>query len=683
MKGNVYLLLRQGGWEARATIAPEVDEGYWFGRTAAKPDEYSPSGLGRREDYYGGDAAEAWLYKEELPWGQACLAADLWNSQQRGVTGRPGPGRQHPFQRLAKLVAELQELDGRGQSPGIEREARRQLAGRWGERSRGAAVSEETAGLAQLAAGLLQGRALLGCEARDLLVGAAGPGAGSSWSGALQLLSLLGQARLAGAVAAGDGGRRAARELRCRRCGSGGLRLRRTRCYACGRMCAYCEACLMMGRSRECELFVTGVYTSSDAMSELFCDQGHINRSCNLSTGKAWGLSPAQEAAAAQALHFIELKLKQRSVTDASASGAVFSSGEAFHPYSRFLISRFTQKLFSSNLPHREEWAHYFLLWAVTGAGKTEMIFPLVETVLARGGRVLIASPRRDVVIELDPRLRKAFPEASVVTLYGGSEQRWERGSITLSTTHQLFRFHQAFDLVVIDELDAFPYHGDPMLHYAAGKCGLPGVPTVLLSATPPREMQAAAKSGRLAHARVPVRFHRHPLPVPRLVASPSVAAMLAGKKAPSVLLKALRESIQRGAQCFVFVQRISQTEGVAALLAKALPCRHVAATSSQDPERAEKVKRFRACDIRVLVTTTILERGVTIPRSDVYILDADGRLFDEASLVQMAGRAGRSADDPFGRVAFFAKERNESQLRAVRHIADMNKAARRQGYLR
>jgi late competence protein required for DNA uptake (superfamily II DNA/RNA helicase) len=561
-------------------------------------------------------------------------------------------------------------------------------------------------------------------------------------------------------------------------------------------MCAYCEACLMMGRSRECELFVTGVYTPSNAMGELFCDQAQINRSHNISTGKAWGLSPAQEAAAAQALHFIDLKLKQRSVTD--ASGVVFMSGEQPHPYpervysqnqqqivpaqrlvqeqlpkhlvrllekeqllepsahglsqdqlpkhlvrllekeqllepsvhglpqnqllkppvrrmsqeqlpdpvrhlgqdqllkestsSSFtqhlqpcsLISRFTQKLFSSLLPNREEWAHYFLLWAVTGAGKTEMIFPLVEKVLARGGRVLIASPRRDVVIELDPRLRKAFPGASVVTLYGGSEQRWERGSITLSTTHQLFRFHQSFDLVVIDELDAFPYHGDPMLHYAAGKCGLPGGPTVLLSATPPREMQAAAKSGRLAHARVPVRFHRHPLPVPRLVASPSVAAMLAGRKAPPVLLKALRESIQRGAQCFVFVQRISQTEGVAALLAKALPCRHVAATSSQDPERAEKVKRFRACDdIRVLVTTTILERGVTIPRSDVYILDADGRLFDEASLVQMAGRAGRSADDPFGKVTFFAKERNESQLRAVKHIADMNKAARRQGYLR
>ncbi|MHA7967148.1 DEAD/DEAH box helicase family protein [Paenibacillus sp. CAU 1782] len=516
MKGYVYLLLRKEGWEARATIAPEVDEAYWFGRDAETRGRMGTAGQlesdasyceaagqrngmehceesgdreveGQREalkhrvamedqkelKHRGAkkqlkiterhEAVEAWLCKEELPWGQACLVADLWNSRQgEYVTGRPGYGRHHPFQQLAKLVAELQERDGRQQGSAISGAARHQLAGRWGERSRGVAVSGETAALAQLAAGLLQGRALLGCEARDLLIGAAGPGAGSSWSGALQLLSLLGQARLAGAVAAGDGGRRAAGGLCCRRCGSDGFSLRRTRCHACGRLCAYCEACLMMGRSRECELFVTCAYVPPDAAVSLSRDSVREAASRYASTGKNWGLSPAQEAAAAQALDFIESKLKQRSARDRSTPGFVAAnqtttSTTSLRPFTRKLISS-AQQMLSSVIQKRDDWAHYFLLWAVTGAGKTEMIFPLVETVLGRGGRVLIASPRRDVVIELDPRLRKAFPDTSVVTLYGGSEQRWEQGSITLSTTHQLFRFHQAFDLVVIDELDAFPY---------------------------------------------------------------------------------------------------------------------------------------------------------------------------------------------------------------------------------
>ncbi|MHA6481289.1 helicase-related protein [Paenibacillus sp. strain BS8-2] len=310
------------------------------------------------------------------------------------------------------------------------------------------------------------------------------------------------------------------------------------------------------------------------------------------------------------------------------------------------------------------------------------MVFPLVESIVSRGGRVCIASPRRDVVLELDPRIRKAFPDTSVVTLYGGSEQRWDKGAIILSTTHQLMRFHESFDLVIVDELDAYPYHGDPMLHYAADKSRLKGAPTLLLSATPPAELQRAARRGKLAHARVPVRYHRHPLPVPKLLSSPSVRQLLVKGRLPRSLFQALQYSLGRGAQVFVFVQRITESEPMAVLLRKLWPTLTIEATSSKDPYRSEKVSRFRSAATRLLVTTTILERGVTIPRSDVFILDADGRLFDEASLVQMAGRAGRSSDDPAGRVYFVAIARTLSQLQAVRHIKGMNRMAAKRGFL-
>jgi competence protein ComFA len=104
--------------------------------------------------------------------------------------------------------------------------------------------------------------------------------------------------------------------------------------------------------------------------------------------------------------------------------------------------------------------------------------------------------------------------------------------------------------------------------------------------------------------------------------------------------------------------------------------------TSSKDPDRAEKVLEFRNCAISLLVTTTILERGVTVPRSDVFILDADSSLFDEAALVQMAGRAGRSKDDPDGHVVFASAEWSKSQRRAISQIRSMNAIAHRQGYL-
>ncbi|GMK38256.1 hypothetical protein PCCS19_13100 [Paenibacillus sp. CCS19] len=310
------------------------------------------------------------------------------------------------------------------------------------------------------------------------------------------------------------------------------------------------------------------------------------------------------------------------------------------------------------------------------------MVFPLIEAALAAGGRALIATPRRDVVLELDPRIRRAFPTASVVTLYGGSEQRWEDGQITIATTHQLFRFHERFNLAIIDELDAYPYHGDERLHYAASKSSLPGGAVILLSATPPLAMQRAVRRGKLGCARVPVRFHRHPLPVPLLIRMPRVSELLVKRRLPRPLLTRLASSLARGAQCFVFVQQIRHSEPLAQLLRTALPGIAIGATSSKDAERAQRVQAFRDRELRILVTTTILERGVTVPCSDVFILDADGRLFDESSLVQMAGRAGRSADDPNGRVYFFASGSNQSQRRAIAQIRGMNREARRSGYL-
>ena len=50
------------------------------------------------------------------------------------------------------------------------------------------------------------------------------------------------------------------------------------------------------------------------------------------------------------------------------------------------------------------------LLWAVTGSGKTEMIFASIEWMLQQGKRVAIAAPRVDVCVELAPRLKEAFP---------------------------------------------------------------------------------------------------------------------------------------------------------------------------------------------------------------------------------------------------------------------------------
>ncbi|SEU14073.1 helicase-related protein [Paenibacillus sp. NFR01] len=420
--------------------------------------------------------------------------------------------------------------------------------------------------------------------------------------------------------------------FRCLRCGSGTTA--RTPCAACGLAgCAYCEACLALGRSRACALLVR-----SAALPAVACTAG----GGPTVAARRWGLSAAQAGAAGAALGFLA-ELAQRSA--------------------------------NNSRPEK------FLLWAVTGAGKTEITFPLLEAALAAGGRALVATPRRDVVLELAPRLRKAFPAHTLAVLYGGSAERWEQSQITLATTHQLMRFYRSFDLVILDELDAFPYHGDPMLAYAAEEACKPDGAFLLLSATPPKGLQREAARGKLPHAKVPVRFHGQRLPVPLRFTLPAVRTLLAQGRLSNVLTKQLMKSIRRDAQIFLFVARISQIEGLLRLLKTALPGVAIEGTSSRDPQRTEKVAAFRAREITLLVTTTILERGVTVPRSDVYILDADDQQFDEASLIQMAGRAGRSKTDPNGLVAFFAPRFTGAQRSAIRQIRSMNAIARKQGY--
>jgi competence protein ComFA len=285
-------------------------------------------------------------------------------------------------------------------------------------------------------------------------------------------------------------------------------------------------------------------------------------------------------------------------------------------------------------------------------------------------------------VLELSPRLNKAFPSVGIVTLYGGSDQRWEQGRLAIATTHQLLRFWRRFDLIVIDELDAFPFHNNPMLECAARQACKPNGRYILLSATPPKHLQQAVDCGKLPCAKVPARFHRHPLPVPDLIRVPPLRQWLAKGNIPANLQRRVQGSLDRGAQLFVFVSAIRWIEPAVALFRATFTGIAIEGTSSKDPLRSDKVSQFRNGEIRLLLTTTILERGVTVPKTDVFILDADSELFDEASLVQMSGRAGRSKEDPQGRVVYAAPDKTISQLQAVRQIKRMNALAKSRGYL-
>jgi len=104
------------------------------------------------------------------------------------------------------------------------------------------------------------------------------------------------------------------------------------------------------------------------------------------------------------------------------------------------------------------------ILKAVTGAGKTEIIYPLIRYCIDNKLKIGIVIPRKDVVIELYRRISDTFKLAKVTSLYGGSKNSTS-GDIIILTSHQLYRYEKYFDVVVIDEVDAFPFYKNEILN--------------------------------------------------------------------------------------------------------------------------------------------------------------------------------------------------------------------------
>ncbi len=300
------------------------------------------------------------------------------------------------------------------------------------------------------------------------------------------------------------------------------------------------------------------------------------------------------------------------------------------------------------------------LINAACGAGKTELVLEVIAKTLAQGKSVCFAIPRRQVVLELSERLRKYFPNAKVTAVCGGHTSETE-GDLIVATTHQLFRYYAAFDLLILDEPDAYPFRGSPVLHGIA-KTACRGR-VVYLTATPDETMRKRIEDGTLKELKLNRRPHGHPVPEPRIITAPAAVLIL-------VLIHWLKE---RASPRMVFVPTIREAHSLYRFLKLFFPCRMVTSKSSR---RDEIIEAFRSEHAGILVSTTVMERGVTIPGVDICVFHADHGVFDEASLIQMAGRAGRTFQNPDGDVLFLQMSRSRLTDRCRRTIQEANQCA-------
>lgn len=312
------------------------------------------------------------------------------------------------------------------------------------------------------------------------------------------------------------------------------------------------------------------------------------------------------------------------------------------------------------------------LVHAVTGAGKTEMMFAVVDQALAQGLRICWATPRIDVVNELFPRLQAAFTNLKIGKYHGKEYCEPQFDQLCLCTTHQLLKFYHAFDVIVIDEVDAFPYQNSAMLHFGAAQALQPTGISIYLTATPTAAQLALVAEGKINYSCLKRRFHGGLLPVPEVKFL--IRPTLTTKAIHPVVVRQLAELVAAHQPIMIFVPRIKQLAHYQELLTAKFPQIKIASVYAGDKKRLAKIQAFREGKLDLLLTTTILERGVTIKHVQVLVLDADDQIYNCASLVQIAGRVGRAAGDPTGKIIFYYHQYTTAMQQAVRQIKEMNR---------
>lgn len=435
---------------------------------------------------------------------------------------------------------------------------------------------------------------------------------------AMQWLYLTNQLQISPGVTWG----RFAIFARCQRCQAGFSYLTRYSCATCGENCAMCNHCYLLGPSKSC--------------TPLF------------------------------------FFLPSRRQTQRSISVQLQMS-QTLTEWQYKTIGKIN-KFLSSNQKQ-------LLLWAVTGAGKTECMIFAIKMFLEQGKRVVWISPRKDVVLEIAPRLKEIFPQVQMTVLYGGSPDRFHTGSLVIATAHQTLRFYQMFDLAIIDEVDAFPLYRNRMLETGIHRALTTQGKQILLTATPPSSWKRSVRHGELAHVLLPVRYHGYPLPEPELKLEKKLWKKLKKNNPNLCLRQFLEQVIANNGQAILFVARIQDLFLVHHWLSKwGSSEQEIALVFAQDEERDEKIRLFRKGRIRFLISTTILERGVTVEKCHVAVIGADHPIFNSSSLIQIAGRVGRSASYQQGMVWFIAQEKTNAQIQAIQEIKRLNQNMKFEG---
>jgi primosomal protein N' (replication factor Y) len=211
-----------------------------------------------------------------------------------------------------------------------------------------------------------------------------------------------------------------------------------------------------------------------------------------------------------------------------------------------------------------------FLLHGVTGSGKTEVYFRLIEAALERGRGAIVLVPE----IALTPMLVRAASArfgATVSVLHselsaGERHDQWwrireEEARVVVGARSAVFAPVPDLGLVVVDEEHDASYKQDESPRYygrdvAVVRARLEGCPVLLGSATPSVESHANAAKGKYTRLVMPRRIGPQGLPRVEIVDRRAVLRQGGDPVLSPVLREALHERLARREQSLLLLNR-------------------------------------------------------------------------------------------------------------------------------
>jgi primosomal protein N' (replication factor Y) len=218
----------------------------------------------------------------------------------------------------------------------------------------------------------------------------------------------------------------------------------------------------------------------------------------------------------------------------------------------------------------REGGFRSFLLYGVTGSGKTEVYLRAIEEVLQQGKEAIVLVPEISLTPQTIARFKGRCGEVAVLHSHLGDAERgghWRRVAagqvqVVVGARSAVFAPARRLGLIVIDEEHetTFKQESTPRYHardVAVMRARLENIPILLGSATPSLESWHNAQRGQYTLLTLPNRVEERPMPQVSLIDRRHPGSKRERFHALSEPLeRAMRDALKEGGQVILLLNR-------------------------------------------------------------------------------------------------------------------------------